>query len=286
MSTTLQSSVSLFELIGRAGNDNHPALVAPGRPALTYRQLRENVAQLAERLQSFGLGRGDRIAIAMGNGPEMVISFLAAATAGTAAPLNPKYKQEEFAFYYDDTRAAALIAIPGTIEAAYAATTPEMALIAAAPLPDGTLDLTLERSTRQPCPIDLAGPDDVAMILHTSGTTSRPKRVPLRHRNLAASAGNIGRTYQLQPTDRALCVMPLFHIHGIVASLLSTLASGGTVICPPGFDALRFWGWVDEFKPTWYSAVPTMHQPTETRRSSAPTGFALFAQVAPRSRRL
>jgi acyl-CoA synthetase (AMP-forming)/AMP-acid ligase II len=98
------------------------------------------------------------------------------------------------------------------------------------------------------------------MILHTSGTTSRPKRVPIRHRNLATSAANICATYQLGPGDRALCVMPLFHIHGIVASLLSTLAAGGTVICPPGFDAMRFWGWVEEFRPTWYSAVPTMHQ--------------------------
>jgi acyl-CoA synthetase (AMP-forming)/AMP-acid ligase II len=102
--------------------------------------------------------------------------------------------------------------------------------------------------------------DDIAMILHTSGTTSRPKRVPIRHRNLIASAGNIGRTYQLGSQDSTLCVMPLFHIHGIVASLLSTLASGGTVICPPGFDGLKFFGWLDEFKPTWYSAVPTMHQ--------------------------
>jgi acyl-CoA synthetase (AMP-forming)/AMP-acid ligase II len=84
--------------------------------------------------------------------------------------------------------------------------------------------------------------------------------VPIRHRNLATSATNIGATYQLTPADRALCVMPLFHIHGIVASLLSTLASGGAVICPPGFDGLKFWGWVEEFRPTWYSAVPTMHQ--------------------------
>ena len=84
--------------------------------------------------------------------------------------------------------------------------------------------------------------DDVAMILHTSGTTSRPKRVPIRHRNLAASAANIGGTYSLSADDVALCVMPLFHIHGIVASMLSTLASGGTVVCPDGFNALEFWG--------------------------------------------
>jgi acyl-CoA synthetase (AMP-forming)/AMP-acid ligase II len=252
--------MSLLDLLAGAGQPEHPALVAPGRPAITYAQLRQNVAELAEQLQHNGIGRGDRVAIAMANGLEMVISFLAAATAATAAPLNPKYRQEEFAFYYEDTQAVALIAQPGTVEAAYAAVTPEMLLIAATSNSDGTLALTVERGSLPAKPREFAGADDVAMILHTSGTTSRPKRVPIRHRNLAASAANIGRTYQLTPADRALCVMPLFHIHGIVASLLSTLAAGGTVICPPGFDALRFWGWVDQFKPTWYSAVPTMHQ--------------------------
>src|SRR2546421_6678655 len=113
------AQMTLLDLLGRA--DDHPALIAPGRPALTYRQVRENVVTLAEQLNRFGLGRGDRIAIAMGNGPEMILSFLATAMCGTAAPLNPKYKPEEYAFYYEDTRASALIAIPGTVEFAYAA---------------------------------------------------------------------------------------------------------------------------------------------------------------------
>ncbi len=251
---------TLLDLL-EAGAPDHPALVAPGCPTVSYAALRANVAALAGQLQALGVGRGDRVAIAMANGPEMAIAFLAAATAATAAPLNPKYRQDEFAFYYDDTRAKALIVAPGTQEEARAAMLPGMLLIEAAAQEDGLLafggDLRPAASSPQP---SLATPDDVAMILHTSGTTSRPKRVPIRHRNLAASAANIGATYSLGPGDRALCVMPLFHIHGIVASLLSTLASGGTVICPPGFDALKFWAWVEEYRPTWYSAVPTMHQ--------------------------
>ncbi len=243
-----------------AGEDDRPALLAPGRPPLTYRQLRASVAALAERLNALGLGRGDRIAIAMPNGPELVLAFLAAATCGTAAPLNPKYTAEEFAFYYDDTRARALIALPGTVDAARAAARDDMLLIDALPRPDGTLAFETARGAARARPVEAAGPDDVALILHTSGTTSRPKRVPIRHRNLAASAANIGRTLRLGPDDRSLCIMPLFHVHGIVASMLSALAAGGSLVCPDGFDALRFWAWVEEFRPTWYSAVPTMHQ--------------------------
>ncbi|HEY3229654.1 MAG TPA: AMP-binding protein, partial [Roseiflexaceae bacterium] len=108
-------NMTLLDLLAQAGAGDHPAIVAPGKPALTYRQLSENVAALAAQLNSFGLGRGDRIAIAMGNGPEVILAFFAAATCATAAPLNPKYKQEEFAFYYDDTQAKALITLPDDI---------------------------------------------------------------------------------------------------------------------------------------------------------------------------
>jgi acyl-CoA synthetase (AMP-forming)/AMP-acid ligase II len=254
------TTLNLLDLLARAGADDHTALVAPGRPPLSYRRLRENVAALAAQLAGFGIARGERVAIAMGNGPDMVISFLAVATAATAAPLNPKYRAEEFAFYYEDTSAVALIVQPGGIEAALAAATPAMAIIEARATEDGTVAFDLIHGARPPQPYSPAAPDDVAMILHTSGTTSRPKRVPIRHRNLVASALNIAGAYALAPSDTALCVMPLFHIHGIVASLLATLASGGTVVCPPGFDALRFFGWLSEFRPTWYSAVPTMHQ--------------------------
>jgi acyl-CoA synthetase (AMP-forming)/AMP-acid ligase II len=254
--STNQSHRTLLDLLQRS-DTNHTALVAPGRPALTYGQLRENIIALAEQLNRLGLERGDRIAIAMGNGPEMIITFFAAAMCATAAPLNPKYKQEEFAFYYDDTQAKALITLPNTIEAALL---PGMAVIHALPQTDGMLAFEAVTGARPAKPAAPAQPDDVAMILHTSGTTSRPKRVPIRHRNLVASATNIITTYTLTANDRALCVMPLFHIHGIVASMLATLASGGTVICPDGFNALEFWSWVETYKPTWYSAVPTMHQ--------------------------
>jgi len=252
-----------------AGDDEHPALVAPDRPPLTYRQLRQNVVELAAQLNHFGLGRGDcpsgtskadRIAIVMPNGPAMVLTFLASALCGTAAPLNPKYKQEEFAFYYEDIQAKALITLPGTVELAQAAATPDMMLIAAKSNADGTLTFEVVSGTQTPRPVELAEADDVAMILHTSGTTSRPKRVPIRHRNLAASASNIISGYSLTANDTTPCIMPLFHIHGLVGCMLSTLASGGTLICPAGFNALEFWKLVETFKPTWYTAAPTMHQ--------------------------
>jgi acyl-CoA synthetase (AMP-forming)/AMP-acid ligase II len=252
--------VSTLVDILHIGEPDALALLAPDTQPLTFGRLRAHVMELAERLAAYGVGRGERVAIALGNGPAMALSFLAAATCATAAPLNPKYRQDEFAFYFEDTRATTLIVPPDGMEAARAAAFPGMTVVVAALRADGTLDLSLERGARPPQPFIPPQPDDVALILHTSGTTSRPKRVPLRQRNLTASARNIIDAYRLSPDDRALCVMPLFHIHGIVATLLAPLASGGSVVLPPGFDAMRFWGWLTTFRPTWFSAVPTMHQ--------------------------
>ncbi len=260
--------MNLFELL--AGEDNHLALVTPGGRSLTYKQLRENVVELVSQLNSFGLKRGERIAIAMTNGSPMAITFLAAALCGTAAPLNPKYKQEEFAFYYQDTQAKSLITLSEGPEAAITAVTADMILINAKVNTDGTLSFELVKEKLPPSslvPAPLPQSDDIAMILHTSGTTSRPKRVPIRHRNLIASAGNFISAYSLTAADTTLCLMPLFHVHGLVGCLLATLASGSTLVCPDGFNALEFWKLVDTYKPTWYSAAPTMHQTILARAS-------------------
>ena len=234
-----------------------PALVSVDGEVLDHPDLRREVARLASQLRGAGLGPGSRIAVVLPNGPEMALVLLAAMSVGCVAPLNPKYREDEFRFYLDDLNAAALLTVPGASPAAHAAA------------PDHTMAVDVRGTGFA---IDLisatggagsaAGPtgDDLALVLHTSGTTSRPKIVPLRQRNLAASARNIASGLRLTATDRSLNVMPLFHIHGIMAGLLAPLSAGGAVVCTPGFDAFGFHRWVAELEPTYYSAVPTMHQ--------------------------
>ncbi|MBO0692357.1 MAG: AMP-binding protein [Acidimicrobiaceae bacterium] len=234
-----------------------PALLTADGEVLDHAGLVREVDRLAGQLRDAGLGPGDRIAVALPNGPEMALVLLAVMSVGCIAPLNPGYREDEFRFYLDDLGARALITFPGRPKAVFAA------------LPDQTTPIelrgtSLSISFAAPSgPGARAGrptPDDQALVLHTSGTTSRPKIVPLRHRNLTASARNIAESLRLTPADRSLNVMPLFHIHGIMAGLLAPLSVGGSVICTPGFDAFGFHRWVDELKPTYYSAVPTMHQ--------------------------
>jgi acyl-CoA synthetase (AMP-forming)/AMP-acid ligase II len=244
------------------GARDKPALVVPEGPTLTYEQLRGAVDQAAEQLASFGVRRSDRVALVLPNGAESIVLFLAAAVAGTAAPLNPNYTEEEFRFYLEDTDARTLVVPRGGGEAARAALGDRGSIIEAF-----FDDSTLRLANGGPPPTSLRergeeppGGDDVALVLHTSGTTSRPKRVPLRHRNLLASVENIVRTYELSDGDVSLCIMPLFHVHGLVASTLSTFRSGGTVVVPSKFNPMGFWAVAREHRATWYSASPTPHQ--------------------------
>ena len=224
---------TLDEVVMR-GETGATAIAVPGGARITYQNLRDQVEACADALASAGIRRGDRIALVLPNGIETIVMFIAAATAGVASPLNPAYKESEFRFYLEDTGAKALVVPRGGGEAARKA------------LPDGVV--LLEASVDEAGQVALeggsmtfaraAGPhdEDEALVLHTSGTTSRPKLVPLRQRNLAFSAENIARFYRLTPDDVAMCVMPLFHIHGLMASTMATLSSGGLVVVPPKFD--------------------------------------------------
>ena len=231
------------------------AIAAPGAAPLTYGDFARLCDVTLAALNRLGLGRGDRLAMVLPNGPEMAASFVACACAVTAAPLNPAYREDEFHFYMADLKARALLVEEGSVS-------PAIAAAKRLGIPVFTLDqyaITGETVSV----ISKQGPaeaEDVALVLHTSGTTSRPKIVPLTHTNLLASAANIQRALKLLPQDRCLNIMPLFHIHGLVAAVLASLHAGASVFCAPGFNALKFFGWMEEARPTWYTAVPTMHQ--------------------------
>ena len=253
---------TLIDLIARHPADA-PAIGAPERAPLTYGGLRALIDATVARLNALGVGRNDRVAIVLPNGPEMAAAFVAVAAGATTAPLNPAYRADEFRFYLEDLNAKALVVQQGDDSPAIAvARELGVAILELKPdtgAPAGTFALTGPKAG------DLATggaaqADDVALVLHTSGTTSRPKIVPLSHTNIAASARNIGATLRLAPEDRCLNVMPLFHIHGLLAAVSASLAAGASVHCTPGFNAMRIFAWFDEVKPTWYTAVPTMHQ--------------------------
>ncbi|MBE9115228.1 AMP-binding protein [Lusitaniella coriacea LEGE 07157] len=260
-------------------NPNDIALCAIARSPLTYTQLRDRVHKGITFLQTLGIGYNDRVAIALPNGSEMAVAFLTAACGATCAPLNPNYREPEFEFYLEDLNAKALIVQAGVADAARTVAQKRgIPIIKLTPTPEaeaGVFELSISFSgsselqespslplsaSPRPPVSPTPSPSHTALILHTSGTTSRPKIVPLTHRNLCTSANNIRTALNLTARDRCLNVMPLFHIHGLMGALLSSLSAGASVVCTPGFYSPKFFRWVEEFRPTWYSAVPTMHQ--------------------------
>ena len=238
-----------------------PAVGAPGRDWLSYGALRTLSEEVAARLNGMGIDADDRVAIVLPNGPEMASAFIAVAQVATTAPLNPAYREEEYAFYLDDLKAKALLVAEAYDGPALAAATKLGMSVIRLSVPDGaaagyfTLSCdTTGAASRAP------NADDIALILHTSGTTSRPKIVPLLQSNVAASAQHIRDSLALTAEDRCMNVMPLFHIHGLLAAVSASLAAGGSIFCTPGFNALNFFSMMDEAAPSWFTAVPTMHQ--------------------------
>jgi len=253
------------------GQDEATAITAPAGQPLNYANLRQLVQTTQRQLNAAGIGRNDRVAIVLPNGPEMATSFIAIASAATSAPLNPGYRADEFEFYLSDLNAKALVVEKGSSSPAVAvAQKLGVAIIELQATPDqGTGAFTLDTGAMEgtcalPGP---AEPTDIALVLHTSGTTSKPKIVPLTQTNISTSAGNIAKTTRFTSADQGLNIMPLFHIHGLIAGILAPLSRGGSVSCTPGFNALKFFAWMDEAKPTWYTAVPTMHQIIVSRAS-------------------
>jgi acyl-CoA synthetase (AMP-forming)/AMP-acid ligase II len=260
------------------GDPGAPAIGAPeGAPPLSRDGLRALARRTVEALNGLGIGRNDRVAIVLANGPEMASAFVAIASGATTAPLNPGYRAEELEFYLTDLEAKALVVDAGAtspaVEVARKLKVPVVELVRERERGAGSFSLRpVDPVAPRAAPArpGLAGPDDVALVLHTSGTTSRPKMVPLLHRNVAASARHIVETLALEPGDVCLNIMPLFHIHGLIAATLSSLAAGAQVCCSSGFNALKFFHWLDEVKPSWYTAVPTMHQAILSRASHNP----------------
>lgn len=247
------------------------AVFAPGRRPLDYRSLLGRVEAIVAALRGHGLSRNDRVAVVLPNGPDMAVAFAGVAAGAACAPLNPSYRTSEFEFYLADLQAKALLV--GTeidSPAREVARRRDIPILELKQVPGGAAG-AFELSGTVGAPlatVDFAGPGDTALVLHTSGTTSRPKIVPLTQENICSSGKSISVTLDLREADRCLNVMPLFHIHGLMGALLSSWSAGASVVATPGFAPEKFFEWLEAFAPTWYTAVPTIHQAVLARAAA------------------
>jgi acyl-CoA synthetase (AMP-forming)/AMP-acid ligase II len=274
-----------------------PAILAPGRASLSYGRLYQHIGQIGRTLQATGIGRHDRVAVVLPNGPEMAVAILAVAAGAVCAPMNSAYGAEELERYFADLRPRALITQAETDSPARrVALSCGVRVVEISTAEDSEAGLFALTGVQGSTPSDNGiSPGDVALLLLTSGTTSRPKIVPLTHANICASADSWGAALALREADRCLNMVPLFHGH-IIANVLASLSAGGSVVCTPGCDLNRFFDWLSAFRPTWYPAVPTMHQAILTearhhreripdcrlrfvRSSSAPLPSRLFTEL-------
>lgn len=269
---------SLTQLFENPNAVDHAIVSTVPSIAITYRVLSGEIERLTQQFSSSGLKPGDCVAMSLANGLEFLVLFLALTRARVvAAPLNPAYKRDELRSSLEDCHARAIIAEGDNALAKDAAVAADVPIWV--PSVDLSGRVTLAGVPSQSPGSDaLPDPGDIALFMHTSGTTGRPKVVPLTHANVLSSALHTAEQYRLTAADRSLVVMPLFHGHGLIGAALSTLVSGGTLIVPPRFSAPAFWGMFLEHRATWYTAVPTIHQILLIRADTdgAPSGGPRF----------
>ena len=249
-------------------DSNEVAIIVPGSPALeiSYARLHADVTAFQKQLAGLGITPGAAVSIALPNSYAFIVSFLAASwQRAIAAPLNSAYKQSEFEFYIDDLSSHLVLVPKGEVDGPAVKAAQKYKAAVAECYWDGkqvVLDVKHKGKLQGKgnAKVEQAEPSDTALVLHTSGTTGRPKAVPLSHKNLTTTMRNIKQTYQLSPKDRTMLVMPLFHVHGLLAGFLAPLHSRGSVIVPPKFSATDFWRDFNQHKANWYTAVPTIHQ--------------------------
>jgi len=250
-----------------------PALLAPGRPALTYGKLGELVQQLVRTLRGLGIAPADRIAVALPRGADSALALIAVASAGACVPVNPDLTADELQRYFSELKLTALVTRADMNSPSRdVAKALDIAVIDFVPGPNDNLGgcAFIGPAVGPASTSGASRGDDDAFILLTSGTAARPKMVPLTQRNVCLSAYNAGRVLSLAAHDRLLNALPLFHAHGLISGLLTALAAGSSVICTNGFDALSFFGWMRELRPTWYTAVPTIHRALLTAAEADP----------------
>jgi amino acid adenylation domain-containing protein len=239
------------------------AILAPGREPVTYGVLMARTKETVRALRSFGIGRSDRVAVALPNGPEAAVASVAVASGAVCVPLNPAYTAVEWQRYFGDLQITALLT-RADINSPCRGIAHTLGLVLIDLVPqkgEGPGSFTLVGSAkRRAAAGDLASGGDDAFLLLTSGTTSRPNIVPLSHASICLSAYNVGAVLRLRSRDRLLNVLPLFHVHGLISGLVTALAAGSSVVCTSGFGAAAFFDWVTELRPTWYTAVPPIHR--------------------------
>ena len=232
------------------------ALLAPGRSPLTYRQLSNQVQSLQQVL---ALSPGEVTALVMPAGPELIAAFLAVTATGACAPLDPSLTESECHFYMSRLGARTLL-VPDDVPGAASRVAQSL----------GMRVLTIHAPADQPAGVfELRGPSeaasapgrttDAALLLFTSATTDSPKLVPLTWSNLEALTIHDSRALQLGASDRLLSLMPLFHLHGL-ATVLTQLSCGGSVICTSGFNPASFPVWLTELRPTWLTSNPPLNR--------------------------
>ncbi|HYL38523.1 MAG TPA: AMP-binding protein [Bryobacteraceae bacterium] len=242
---------------------NRPAFLAPGRVPLTFGGLDRQIRAARLQLGRLGVSRGDIVASVLANGPDAASAFLSVSSCATFAPLNPNMLQSEYEGLFAQLSPKIVLAEPGRARPARRAARAAGILVVDVVAGAEAGAFALESEGVSAGQGDMGEPSrggDIAYIIATSGSTASPKLVPMPHRALCAISSTARGLLDLTPNDRLLNVFPIYHGLGLVVGILAPLWTGGSTVCTHGFRAEKFFPWLDEFRPTWFAALPPVFE--------------------------
>jgi oxalate---CoA ligase len=258
--------------INAAANPQAPAIVAADLSTLTYGSLWHQVEHIGDALKQAGIGAQSRVGVALPDGAPLATTIAGVACHASVVPLNPRLTAAEIDALIVRLGLDAVILAEGADIPARSAALRHRACLFEVSSRAGGVELILRTPALSPAnPNTSVGLDETAMILQTSGTTARPKLVPVTHRNLLSMAARLQSWFALTPSDRVLCVTPLYYAHGLKNALFVPLILGGSLACPARSSDAEFSNWLANLKPTWYSAGPTFHRSVLERARPSPS---------------
>ncbi|MEP2027427.1 MAG: AMP-binding protein [Paracoccaceae bacterium] len=214
--------------------------------SLDWAALRDNARAIAADLTKRGIARGESVAVVHPNSRDGVTALFGSLYGGfRVTMINLAAGQDAIAYALEHSEARVAYVHDSALELFSGATRP---CLTAIPLPE-----TLEEVELHPL-----SAEDHALLMYTSGTTGRPKGVVHTHASLLAGGWTTTIAHALTPTDRGLCVLPIYHINGLCVTVISALISGGSLAMCSRFSTRNFWSYASQSKATWFSVVPTI----------------------------
>ena len=255
---SLGSGTIAGTILAHSTRSDRAAFVEPGGESTSYAETRRRVLALAEAMSAAGIRPGDIVGFVSPRSPLGLIGFLAISSVAVCCPLSARQRPEELAAALESMGVSTLVDACSDRSAIETARAMRLRVLECRATEHG-IDMKTVHSDCEITPEDIGVKPGLALVMRTSGTTSKPKLVGLSHANVIAAASAIRSAYGLGEKDLCFNLMPLYHVHGLISGGMSSLLAGSAQLCTGPIAPASFAQAYEDLRPTWFTGSPPVH---------------------------